>query len=196
VRVGNFSGYLGDRYEAIAEVLGGGPVDVIMGDHLAEVTLASLAAAQRGDPERPGYVAYFLRQLEPHLATVAERGVKVVTPSWWSPRSARPRPTRSRRTRRRCRSGSSRPGGTRSSCAGCRRPRSACTRRGFPGSQDGSVEPSGRWPEVVRHEFPVLRAVHFVLKGLLGTGGSANLRVDQLGKSVGEFLLAKCVPAP
>jgi hypothetical protein len=49
---------------------------------------------------------------------------------------------------------------------------------------------------VVRHEFPHLRAVHFVLQGLLGTGGSSNLRVDQIGKSVGEYLRSKSVPAP
>ena len=50
--------------------------------------------------------------------------------------------------------------------------------------------------ELVRHEFPHLRAVHFVLVGLLGTGGSSNLRVDQIGKSVGEYLRSKPVPVP
>lgn len=49
---------------------------------------------------------------------------------------------------------------------------------------------------MVRHEFPGLRAVHFVLRGLLGTGGSSNLRVDQVGKAVGEYLRAKHVPIP
>ena len=49
---------------------------------------------------------------------------------------------------------------------------------------------------IVRHEFPHLRAVHLVLVGLLGSGGSANLRVDQIGKSVGEYLRAKHVPGP
>ncbi|KAA9151166.1 DUF1446 domain-containing protein [Amycolatopsis acidicola] len=50
--------------------------------------------------------------------------------------------------------------------------------------------------EIVRHEFPALRAVHFVLRGLLGTGGSSNLRVDQVGKAVGEYLRAKHVAVP
>ena len=49
---------------------------------------------------------------------------------------------------------------------------------------------------VVRHEFPHLRAVHFVLQGLLGTGGSSNLRVDQIGKSVGEYLRSRYVTVP
>jgi hypothetical protein len=38
--------------------------------------------------------------------------------------------------------------------------------------------------------------VHVVLRGLLGTGGSANLRVDQPGKAVGEYLRARLVPVP
>jgi hypothetical protein len=49
---------------------------------------------------------------------------------------------------------------------------------------------------VVRHEFPHLRAVHVVLEGLLGTGGSSNLRVDQIGMSVGEYLRSKHVTIP
>ena len=49
---------------------------------------------------------------------------------------------------------------------------------------------------LLRHEFPHLRAVHFVLQGLLGTGGSSNLRVDQIGKSVGEYLRSKRVTVP
>ncbi|MET0191590.1 MAG: acyclic terpene utilization AtuA family protein [Pseudonocardia sediminis] len=78
IRIGNFSGYLGDRFTAIDEALAGDPVDVLMGDYLAEVTLAALAVGYRKDSSG-GYVAYFLRQLEPHLATIAERGIKVVT---------------------------------------------------------------------------------------------------------------------
>jgi hypothetical protein len=78
VRVGNFSGYLGDRFTAVAEVLAGDPVDVLMGDYLAEITLAGLAARHRRDPAR-GYVGYLLDQLRPHLATIAERGIRVVT---------------------------------------------------------------------------------------------------------------------
>jgi hypothetical protein len=48
----------------------------------------------------------------------------------------------------------------------------------------------------VRHELPHLRAVHLLFPGLLGRGGSSNLRVDQIGKSVGEYLRARRVPGP
>ena len=44
IRIANFSGYLGDRYTALDEVMRGDPVDVLMGDYLAEITLAALAA--------------------------------------------------------------------------------------------------------------------------------------------------------
>jgi len=56
--------------------------------------------------------------------------------------------------------------------------------------------PEAEGLEIVRHEFPNLRAVHFVLRGLLGTGGSSNLRVDPIGKAVGEFLRARLVDVP
>ncbi|MFF7635927.1 acyclic terpene utilization AtuA family protein [Kitasatospora sp. NPDC008050] len=78
VRIANFSGYLGDRYTAIDEAVAGDPVDVLVGDYLAEITLAGLSARCQEDPAR-GYVEYFLDQLRPHLATLAQRRVKVVT---------------------------------------------------------------------------------------------------------------------
>jgi hypothetical protein len=48
----------------------------------------------------------------------------------------------------------------------------------------------------LRHEVPHLRAVHFVLPGLLGRGGSSNLRLDSIGKAVGEYLRARVVDIP
>ena len=77
LRIGNVSGYLGDRFTAVDEAMAGDPVDVLMGDYLAEVTLAALAAAVgRG---KPGYVAYALDQLTPHLPEIARRGIRIVT---------------------------------------------------------------------------------------------------------------------
>lgn len=77
VRIANFSGYLGDRRSALDEVLSGDPVDVLIGDYLAEFTLAALAGKDRSDPSG-GYVPYFLDQLRPHLADLAARGCKLV----------------------------------------------------------------------------------------------------------------------
>ena len=78
VRIANFSGYYGDRYTAIDEAMTGDPIDVLMGDFLAEVTLASLSTRYKEDTTR-GYVEYFLDQIKPHLPAIAERGIKVVT---------------------------------------------------------------------------------------------------------------------
>ncbi|NKQ52707.1 DUF1446 domain-containing protein [Amycolatopsis sp. K13G38] len=78
VRIANFSGYLGDRFTAIDEAVAGDPVDVLVGDYLAEITLAALAGRHRQNPKL-GYVEYFLDQLRPNLRALAERGVKVVT---------------------------------------------------------------------------------------------------------------------
>jgi hypothetical protein len=78
LRLANFSGYLGDRFTALAEVLDGDPVDVLTADYLAEITLASLAAVHAKDG-RKGYVDTFVAQLRPQLGRIAERGLKLVT---------------------------------------------------------------------------------------------------------------------
>lgn len=78
LRLANFSGYLGDRFTALAEVLDGDPVDVLTADYLAEITLAGLAAVHARDG-RKGYVDSFVAQVRPHLARIAERGLKLVT---------------------------------------------------------------------------------------------------------------------
>ncbi len=73
----NCSGFYGDRASALSEVLSGGPVDVVTGDYLAELTMLILFRSRAKDPAR-GYATTFLRQLEPVLGTIAERGTKVV----------------------------------------------------------------------------------------------------------------------
>jgi len=77
LRLANFSGYLGDRFSALDEALSGDPVDVLIGDYLAEITLAGLAAAHAKDGSK-GYAESFVAQLTPQLPRIAERGVKLV----------------------------------------------------------------------------------------------------------------------
>jgi hypothetical protein len=55
----------------------GGPIDVVTGDYLAEVTMLVLARTRLRRPGG-GYAATFLRQLEPVAAEVAERRIKLV----------------------------------------------------------------------------------------------------------------------
>ncbi|HWG92923.1 MAG TPA: acyclic terpene utilization AtuA family protein, partial [Mycobacteriales bacterium] len=77
LRIANCSGFYGDRSSALSEVLNDGPVDVVTGDYLAELTMLLLWRSRAKDPSR-GYATTFLRQLEPVLGTVVDRGVRVV----------------------------------------------------------------------------------------------------------------------
>ena len=56
--------------------------------------------------------------------------------------------------------------------------------------------PETRALDVERFAFPNLRAINFVVKGLLGDGVAASLRSDPQAKSLGEYLRAKLVPIP
>ncbi|ARF59679.1 acyclic terpene utilization AtuA family protein [Streptomyces gilvosporeus] len=77
LRIGNASGFYGDRFDALREMLTGGPLDVLTGDYLAELTMLILGRERLKDPAR-GYARTFLRQLEEGLGLAAERGVRIV----------------------------------------------------------------------------------------------------------------------
>src|SRR5437868_2989281 len=55
----------------------GGPIDVLTGDWLAELTLLILAGNRLKG--RPGYAPTFLKQVEEVLGTCLERGIRIVT---------------------------------------------------------------------------------------------------------------------
>ena len=63
VRIANCSGFYGDRLSAMREMLDGGPVDVITGDYLAELTMLILGRDRMRDPSL-GYARTFVRQVE------------------------------------------------------------------------------------------------------------------------------------
>ncbi|MEV5979010.1 acyclic terpene utilization AtuA family protein [Streptomyces sp. NPDC052114] len=77
LRIGNASGFYGDRFDALREMLTGGPLDVLTGDYLAELTMLILGRDRLKDPAR-GYAKTFLRQLEECLGLARERGVRIV----------------------------------------------------------------------------------------------------------------------
>ncbi|MFI1935345.1 acyclic terpene utilization AtuA family protein [Streptomyces sp. NPDC020330] len=77
LRIGNASGFYGDRFDALREMLTGGPLDVVTGDYLAELTMLILGRSRLKDPDK-GYATTFLRQLEEGLGLAHERGVKIV----------------------------------------------------------------------------------------------------------------------
>ncbi|OQQ21361.1 exopolyphosphatase [Prescottella equi] len=78
VRIGNCSGFYGDRISAMREMLEGGELDYLTGDYLAELTMLILGRDRMKDPAR-GYAKTFLRQAEDCLGLALDRGVKIVT---------------------------------------------------------------------------------------------------------------------
>jgi hypothetical protein len=77
LRIANCSGFYGDRLSAAREMVEGGPIDVLTGDYLAELTLMILFKDRMKNPET-GYAKTFLRQLEEVLGTCIARGIKIV----------------------------------------------------------------------------------------------------------------------
>ena len=75
IRIGNCSGFYGDRFAAMREMLDGGELDVLTGDYLAELTMLILARDRLKDPEA-GYAKTFLRQMEECLGLAMDRGVR------------------------------------------------------------------------------------------------------------------------
>jgi hypothetical protein len=77
LRIGNASGFYGDRRSAVREMLEGGPLDVLTGDYLAELTLLILGRDRAKDPAR-GYARTFLAQMEECLGLAVDHGVRIV----------------------------------------------------------------------------------------------------------------------
>jgi Acyclic terpene utilisation family protein AtuA len=77
VRIGNCSGFYGDRHSAMREMLTGGDLDYLTGDYLAELTMLILGRDRMKHPER-GYAKTFLTQLEECLGLAHDRGVRIV----------------------------------------------------------------------------------------------------------------------
>ncbi|MGB3354081.1 MAG: acyclic terpene utilization AtuA family protein [Mycobacterium sp.] len=78
VRIGNCSGFYGDRLSAMREMLTGGELDYLTGDYLAELTMLILGRDRMKNPDK-GYAKTFLRQLEECLGIATDRGVRIVT---------------------------------------------------------------------------------------------------------------------
>jgi hypothetical protein len=77
VRIGNCSGFYGDRHSAMREMLTGGELDYLTGDYLAELTMLILGRDRMKNPDR-GYAKTFLTQLEECLGLAREKNVRIV----------------------------------------------------------------------------------------------------------------------
>jgi hypothetical protein len=77
VRVASGQGFWGDWLDAPRRQVEGGPVDYLMLDYLAEVTMSILQKQKERDPAM-GYARDFIGAMESVLPAVTERGVKVI----------------------------------------------------------------------------------------------------------------------
>lgn len=77
VRIANCSGFYGDTLSAARDMVEGGPIDVLTGDYLAELTMFILYRARHRDPSG-GYAKTFLTQVEEVLGTCLDRGIRIV----------------------------------------------------------------------------------------------------------------------
>ena len=75
LRIANCSGFFGDRVSAAREMVDGGPIDVLTGDWLAELTMYILHKTRE---RSGGYARTFLQALEEVLPACLERGITVV----------------------------------------------------------------------------------------------------------------------
>ncbi len=78
IRIANCSGFFGDRLSAAREMVEGGPIDVLTGDWLAELTMLILARTRVKHPNR-GFARTFVAQMEQVMGTCLDRGIKVVS---------------------------------------------------------------------------------------------------------------------
>jgi hypothetical protein len=77
LRIANCSGFYGDRLSAAREMVEGGPIDVLTGDYLAELTMAILYKSRARKPET-GYATTFVTQMEQVLGACLAKGIKIV----------------------------------------------------------------------------------------------------------------------
>ncbi len=78
IRIANCSGFFGDRLSAAREMVEGGPIDVLSGDWLAELTMLILARTRQKHPGG-GYARTFVTQMEQVMAACLDRNIKVVS---------------------------------------------------------------------------------------------------------------------
>ena len=78
IRIANCSGFFGDRLSAAREMVEGGPIDVLTGDWLAELTMLILARTRAKRPNG-GYARTFVAQMEQVMGTCLDKGIKVVS---------------------------------------------------------------------------------------------------------------------
>ena len=79
IKIGNCSGYYGDKLSAAKDMVEGCPIDVLTGDYLAELTMTILFNQKLQRGEDKGYVGTFLKQIKDVAETCKKNNIKIVT---------------------------------------------------------------------------------------------------------------------
>ena len=79
IKIANCSGYYGDKLSAAKEMVEGGPIDVLTGDYLAELTMTILFNQKMQRGEDKGYVGTFLKQVKDVAESCKNKNIKIVT---------------------------------------------------------------------------------------------------------------------
>ncbi len=77
IRIGGASGFWGDSAISVPQLLAAGPLDYLVFDYLAEVTMSIMARARARDPEA-GYAHDFVGTIVRALPEITASGVKVI----------------------------------------------------------------------------------------------------------------------
>ena len=80
IKIANCSGFYGDRLSAAKEMVDGGPIDVLTGDYLAELTMAILYGQKIQRGEKAGNVGTFLKQLKQIASSCSEKNWPELSP--------------------------------------------------------------------------------------------------------------------
>ena len=79
IKIANCSGFYGDKLSAAKELVDGGPIDVLTGDYLAELTMAILYSQKLQRGEDKGYVGTFLKQIKEVAKSCKEKKIKIIS---------------------------------------------------------------------------------------------------------------------
>ena len=79
IKIANCSGFYGDKLSAAKDMVDGGPIDVLTGDYLAELTMTILYNQKLKRGEDHGYVGTFLKQFKDVAEKCQREGIKIVT---------------------------------------------------------------------------------------------------------------------
>ncbi len=79
IKIANCSGFYGDKLSAAKDLVDGGPIDILTGDYLAELTMAILFSQKMQRGEDKGYVGTFLKQINQIAKSCKEKNIKIVS---------------------------------------------------------------------------------------------------------------------